>query len=72
LQLRERLISTISEIDLDLDAAFLNIKTISSSVDIVRDPIASQADYISFLSFDNEDMDWNYLDADEDAEINLF
>ena len=35
--------------------------------------IASQADYISFLGFDNGDsMDWNYLDADEDADINLF
>jgi hypothetical protein len=36
------------------------------------DQIELQADYVSLLGFDNRDMDWNYLDADEDAEINLF
>jgi hypothetical protein len=36
------------------------------------DPVASQADYVSLLGLDNGDMDWNYLDADEDADTNLF
>ena len=74
LQLRERLISTTAEIDPDLDAALLNIVTMGSSVDtrVGNNLIASQADYVSLLGLDNRDMDWNYLDADEDADINLF
>jgi hypothetical protein len=39
---------------------------------IVKCPIVAQEDYISFLGLDNGDMDWNYLDADEDADIGLF
>ena len=75
LQLREALISTTAELGLDLDAALLNIETIGSSDDtqVGVDPIASQSDYVSLLGLDNGDMDWNYyLDADEDADINLF
>jgi hypothetical protein len=33
----------------------------------------SQADYMPLLGSGNGDiMDWDYLDADEDADINLF
>jgi hypothetical protein len=39
---------------------------------IVKCLIVAQEDYISFLGLDNGDMDWNYLDADEDADIGLF
>jgi hypothetical protein len=39
---------------------------------IVKCPIVAQEDYISFLGLDNGDMDWNYLDADEDADVGLF
>jgi hypothetical protein len=39
---------------------------------VADDPITAQADYVSLLGLDNGDIDWNYLDADEDAEINLF
>jgi len=74
LQLREALISTTAAIDLDLDAALLKIETMGSSVDIEveADQLASQTDYVSLLGLDNGDIDWNYLDADEDADINLF
>ena len=37
---------------------------------VADDPIIAQADYVSLLGLDNGDIDWNYLDADEDAEIN--
>ena len=46
-----------------------------SNVDIKvgANQIVSQVDYMSLLGFDNGDsMDWNYLDADEDVDINLF
>jgi fructose-bisphosphate aldolase class 1 len=74
LQLREALISTTAAIDPDLDAALLKMETMGSSVDtkVEADPLASQADYVSLLGLDNGDIDWNYLDADEDADINLF
>jgi hypothetical protein len=72
LQLREALISTAVEIDLDLDTALQEIQTMGSGVDTnVEDGIfASQPDYMSLLGLDNGD--WNYLDADEDADIGLF
>jgi hypothetical protein len=28
--------------------------------------------YVSLLGLDGDTMDWNYLDADDDAEIKLF
>jgi hypothetical protein len=70
LQLREALISTAVEIDLDL--ALQEIQTMGSGVDTnIEDGIfASQPDYVSLLGLDNGD--WNYLDADEDADIGLF
>ena len=39
---------------------------------IVKCSIVAHKDYISLLGLDNGDMDWNYLDADEDADIGLF
>jgi hypothetical protein len=73
LQLRKRLISISAEIDLDLDATLQEIETVGSlDTKAGADQIELQADYVSLLGFDNGDMDWNYLDADEDAEINLF
>jgi hypothetical protein len=73
LQLRERLISTSAEIDLDLDAILLETQATSSNTKDKDCPFASQADYMSILGFDNKDsMDWNYLDANKDADINLF
>ena len=45
----------------------------SNSDGTVGCPIASQADYVLLLGLDNGDIvDWNYLDADEDADISLF
>jgi hypothetical protein len=75
LQLRERLVSTSAKIGLDLDAALWETQATGSNVNaIARDCLfTSQADYVSFSGFDNGDsMDWNFLDADEDADINLF
>jgi len=71
LQLREALISTTAEIDPELDAALLKMETTGSDLDtgVEVDQFVSQADYISFSGLD---MDWNYLDADEDADTNLF
>jgi hypothetical protein len=73
LQLRKRMISISAEIDLDLDAALREIETVGSLDTGARaNEFELQADYVSLLGFDNGDMDWNSLDADEDAEINLF
>jgi hypothetical protein len=75
LQLRKTLISTSAEIDPDLDAAFQKIRTMGSNIKgkVEADQISLQADYVSLLGLGNEDfMDWNYLDADEDADISLF
>jgi hypothetical protein len=48
------------------------METMGSGVDTrVEDCVfASQTDYVSLLGLDNRD--WNYLDADEDADISLF
>jgi hypothetical protein len=75
LQLRERLVSTSAEIGLDLDAALWETQATGSNVNAIAGDclFTSQADYVSFSGFDNGDsMDWNFLDADEDADINLF
>ena len=75
LQLRERLISTLAEIDLDLDSALQEIETMGSNVNREAGDclFTSQADYMPLLGSGNGDiMDWDYLDADEDADINLF
>jgi hypothetical protein len=75
LQLRERLISTSAKIDLDLDSTLQEIKTMGSNVNEEAGDclFTSQADYMPLLGSGNGDiMDWDYLDADEDADINLF
>jgi hypothetical protein len=51
------------------------METTGSGVDtkVEADQLASQADYVLLLGLDNRDiMDWNHLDADGDAEMNLF
>jgi hypothetical protein len=75
LQLRKRLISTSAKIDLDLDSTLQEIKTMGSNVNGEAGDclFTSQADYMPLLGSGNGDiMDWDYLDADEDADINLF
>jgi hypothetical protein len=75
LQLRERLISTSAEIDLDLDSTLQETKTMGSNVNGEAGDclFTSQADYMPLLGSGNRDiMDWDYLDTDEDADINLF
>ena len=75
LQLREALISSVAvtatiPIDPELEVTLQSMEATRNP--IVKCPIAAQEDYISFLGLDNGDMDWNYLDADEDADIGLF
>ena len=75
LQLRKRLISTSAEIDPDLDSALQEIEKMGSNVNGEAGDclFTSQADYMPLLGSGNGDiMDWDYLDADEDADINLF
>jgi len=55
-QLQEALVSTIAAIDPSLDDLFC----------ATEDPVALQADYIPLDAGDI--MDWNYLDADDDAD----
>jgi hypothetical protein len=80
LQLRERLISNPATLGLKIDNILRQTQTTSSpsskgvlGINRVRDDFTVQSDYISFSGLSNEDsMEWDYLDADEDAEINLF
>jgi hypothetical protein len=62
-QLQEALVSTIAAIDPSLDDSFC-------ATNVTEDPMASQADYILLDASDI--MDWNYLDADDDADTRLF
>jgi hypothetical protein len=65
-QLQEALISTIAMIDPSLDTAM-------DDAVVQVDYIASQADFIPLMGLDSEDfMDYNYLDADDDADTGLF
>jgi hypothetical protein len=59
-QLQEALVSTIAVIDPSLDDLFC----------ATEDLVALQADYIPLDAGDI--MDWNYLDADDDADTGLF
>ena len=69
-QLQEALISTIAAIDPSLDTA---MDTIMDDTGVQVDYIASQADFIPIMGLDSKDiMDYNYLDADDDADIGLF
>jgi len=65
-QLQEALVSTIAAIDPSLDDSFC-----ATGVEAMedRDPLAFQADYIPL---DAGNMEWNYLDADDDADTGLF
>jgi hypothetical protein len=79
LQLRERLISNPAALGLNIDSLLGGAQT-SSGNNEGGDDFTMQLDYVSFLGLGNSNieeeddfMEWeNYLDADEDAEINLF
>jgi hypothetical protein len=63
--LQEALISTIAAIDPSLDDSFCT----TVATEAAEDRLALQADYIPL---DASDMEWNYLDADDDADTGLF
>jgi len=69
LQLQEALISTIAAIDPSLDTADAEVVDQAVRVDLAVqvDDIASNADFVGLDS-----MEWNYLDADDDADTGLF
>jgi hypothetical protein len=58
-QLQEALVSTIAAIDPSLDDSYCAVQLMEES----------QADYIPL---DTGDVEWNYLDADDDADTGLF
>jgi hypothetical protein len=66
-RLQEALVSTIAAIDPSLDDSFYAIE--AEAIED-RDPLALQADYISLNAGDM--IEWNYLDADDDADTGLF
>ena len=80
MQLRERLISNPAALGLEIDSILRQTQTTSSpssrgvlGINRVRDDFTVQLDYISFLGLGNKDsIEWDYLDVNEDAEINLF
>jgi hypothetical protein len=65
-QLQEALVSTIAAIDPSLDDSFCAIV----ATETMEDPLVLQADYIPLDASDM--MEWNYLDADDDADTGLF
>jgi hypothetical protein len=67
-QLQEALISTIAAIDPSLDDLFCSMEAMEV-IEVTKDPVVLQADYILL---DASDMEWNYLDADNDADTGLF
>jgi hypothetical protein len=78
LQLCERLIANPAALGLDIDSLLRKPQALSSHNE-GGDDFTMRSDYVSFLGVGNSDieeddfMNWeNYLDADEDAEINLF
>jgi hypothetical protein len=78
LQLCKRLIANPAALGLDIDSLLRKPQTLSSH-DKGGDDFTMQSDYVSFLGIGNSNikgddfMNWeNNLDADEDAEINLF
>jgi hypothetical protein len=58
-QLQEALVSTIAAIDPSLDDSYCTVQLMDEL----------QADYIPL---DTGDAEWNYLDADDDADTGLF
>jgi hypothetical protein len=78
MQLRERLIANPAALGLDIDSLTGKPHALGSH-DKGEDDFTMQSDYVSFLSISNSNieegdfMNWeNNLDADKDAEINLF
>jgi hypothetical protein len=73
LQLRERLISNLAAIGLDVDSILRGAKILGSDNE-GEDDFIMQSDYVSFLGLNNlQEEEWDiFLDADESAEINLF
>jgi hypothetical protein len=67
-QLQEALVSTIAAIDPSLDDLFC--ATEATEVEATKDPLAMQTDYIPLDASDM--MEWNYLDANDDADTRLF
>jgi hypothetical protein len=67
------LISSSAGMDLDLNAALQEVEAIGDTIAETH-RFASQTDYISLLGLDNEEdvMDYNYLDANKDADTNPF
>jgi hypothetical protein len=61
-QLQEAFVSTIAAIDPSLDDSFY-------ATEATEDLIALQADYIPLNA---SDIEWNCLDADDDADTGLF
>jgi hypothetical protein len=73
--LQEALVSTITAIDPSLDDLFCaTVATVATeateAAEAIEDPLALQADYIPLDASDM--MEWNYLDADDDADTGLF
>jgi hypothetical protein len=64
LQLQEALVSTIAAIDPSLDDFCA-----TEAMEATEDTLALQADYIPL---DASDIEWDYLDADDDADTGLF
>jgi hypothetical protein len=71
LQLQEALVSTIAAIDPSLDDSFCATEAIEAieAIEATEDTLALQANYIPL---DASDMEWNYLDADDEADTGLF
>ena len=71
LQLQEALVSTIAVIDPSLDNSFCATKAIETieAIEAIEDPLVLQADYIPL---DASDIEWNYLDANDNADTGLF
>jgi hypothetical protein len=70
-QLQEALVSTIAAIDPSLDDSFYAMEATEATeaIEARVDTLALQADYIPL---DASDMELDYLDADDDADIGLF
>jgi hypothetical protein len=67
-QLQEALVSTIAAIDPSLDNSFCIMEAMEA-MKAREDTLALQVDYIPL---DASDMELDYLDADDDADIGLF
>jgi hypothetical protein len=68
LQLQEALVSTIAAIDPSLDDLLCATEAMEA-MEAIEDTLASQADYIPFNA---SDIEWNYLNADDEADTGLF